>query len=127
MSLLKTAVRRTSVTLLSLGLLGAPVALGGFVDPPDTLSTQLTAMTGTGLKLTECQKRMQTLGTMLSNAGYVSRHSHLGADAMMTALWYHPQRHTTVLAFSGWRAADNAFSATEMDGQVRWNELLATP
>ena len=120
-------VRRLSVALLTLGLLGASGALGSQTDPPDTLGPQLTAMAGTGLKLTECEKRMQTLGTMLGQAGYVSRHAHLGADAVMTALWYHPQRHTTVVAFSGWQASDNAFSAAEMAGQLGWNELFPMP
>ncbi|CAM4136194.1 hypothetical protein [Deinococcus marmoris] len=119
--------RRLSVALLTLGLLGAPGALGRQAAPAETLGNQLTAMSATGLKLAECEQRMQALGTMLSQAGYVSRRSHLGADAVMTGVWYHPQRQTTVVAFSGWQAADNAFSAAEMDGQVRWNELLATP
>ena len=64
---------------------------------------------------------------MLDKAGYVSMRSHVGAHAIVTALWYHPQRHTFVVAFSGLRASDNAFSAAEMDGQVRWKELLDTP
>lgn len=127
MPTLHLLARRLSVTLLTLGLLGAPGALGSQAAPAETLGTQLTAMAGTGLKLAECETRMQTLGTMLSQAGYVSRRAHLGADATMTALWYHPQRQTTVVAFSGWQAADNAFSVAEMAGDVRWNELLATP
>ncbi len=122
-----TPARRLSAALLTLGLLGAPGALGNQASSRDDLGHQLTAMAGTGLTLAECEQRMQTLGTMLNRAGYVSRRAHLGADAVMTALWYHPQHHTSVVAFSGWRASDNAFSATEMDGQVRWNELLATP
>lgn len=127
MPTLHNLARRTSVTMLILGLLGAPGALGGQAGSPDALGNQLTAMAGTGLKLAECQKRMQTLATMLGKAGYVSKRSHLGADAIMTALWYHPQNHTTVLAFSGRQASDNAFSATEMDGQMRWNDLLPMP
>ncbi|GGL88492.1 hypothetical protein GCM10010840_28120 [Deinococcus aerolatus] len=123
MSPLKTAVRRLSVAVLTLGLLG----VSGEAAPAETLGTQLTAMSATGLKLSECQTRMQTLGTMLSKAGYVSRRAHLGADAVMTALWYHPQRHTTVVAFSGWQASDNAFSAAEIAGQVGWNEFLPLP
>ncbi len=127
MAPLKTAVRRLSAALLTLGLLGAPGALGNQAESTDELGPQLTAMAATGLMHSECEQRMQTVGTMLSRAGYVSRRSHLGADAVMTALWYHPQRHTSVVAFSGWRASDNAFSAAEMDGQVRWNELIGTP
>ena len=122
-----TPARRLSAALLTLGLLGAPGALGNQAAPADALGPQLTAMSGTGLTLAECEQRMQTLGTMLNQAGYVSRRAHLGADAVMTALWYHPQHHTSVVAFSGWQASDNAFSATEMAGQVRWNELLPTP
>jgi len=45
----------------------------------------------------------------------------------MTGLWYHPQRHTTVVALSGWQASDNAFSAAERDGQMRWDEFLTMP
>lgn len=129
MSTLKTAVRPSSSALVLLVLLAFPatLAIRQTPGPPDTLGTQLTAMAGTGLKLAECEQRLQTLGTMLSQAGYVSRRAHLGTDATMTALWVHPQRHTSVVAFSGWQASDNAFSAAEMAGEVRWNELLATP
>lgn len=120
-------VRRLSAALLILGLLGAPGALGRQAAPAETLGTQLTAMAGTGLKLAECEQRLQTLETMLSQAGYVSRRAHLGTDATMTALWVHPQRHTSVVAFSGWQASDNAFSAAEMAGEVRWIEFLPLP
>ncbi|MBB6018175.1 hypothetical protein ACFP9V_26070 [Deinococcus radiopugnans] len=119
--------RRLAVALLTLGLLGAPGALGRLAVPAEEIGNRLTEMSGTGLKFADCEQRLQTLETMLGRAGYVSRRSHLGADAVMTALWYHPQRHTSVVAFSGWQAADNAFSAKELDGEVRWNELLATP
>jgi hypothetical protein len=51
-----------------LALLAFPGALAmrQTPGPPDTLSTQLKAMSGTGLKFTECEQRRQTLGTMLS-------------------------------------------------------------
>ncbi|CAM4357921.1 hypothetical protein [Deinococcus marmoris] len=129
MSTLKTAVRPTSSALVLLVLLAFPgtLAIRQTPGPPDTLATQVSAMSATGLKLAECEQRMQTLGTMLSRAGYVSRRAHVGADTVMTSLWYHPQHHTSVVAFSGLRASDNAFSAAEMAGEVRWNELLATP
>ncbi len=123
--------RPLSVALLALGLLTAPStrAVVQTPGPPDSMSAQITAMSSTGLKFAECETRMKALVTMLGKAGYVSRRSHLGADAVMTGLWYHPQHHTSVVAFSGLRAPDNtlSFSAAEMDGQVRWNELLATP
>ena len=131
MSTLKTAVRPTSSALLLLALLAFPrtLAMRQSSGPPDTLGSQVSAMSATGLKLAECEQRMQDLRTMLSRAGYVSRRSHVGADAVMTALWYHPQHHTSVVAFSGFRASDNtmSFSAAEMAGEVRWSELLATP
>ena len=127
MSTFRTLARRASVALLTLSLLGAPVALGRPFDPPeDTLSVQMMALSGTGLMLAGCQERMQTLGTMLSNAGYGPMSSHV-IGGTMVGRWYHPLRHNTVLAFAGWQASGNAFSATETPSPVRWNELLSTP
>jgi hypothetical protein len=96
-------------------------------DRPDSLETQLSAMAGSGLMLAGCQERLRMLGSMLKEAGFSPMRSHLGTDATMTARWYHPERHTTVLAFAGWQPSDNVFSATEMSGLMRWNELLGTP
>lgn len=129
MSLLKTAVRRTPSALLLLAVLTAPGTLAAMQTsvPPGSMGAQITAMSGTGLGLSECETRMKALGTMLGKAGYVSRHSRLGADAVMTALWYHPQNKMTVVAFSGWQASGNEFSAAEMTGEVRWNDLLPVP
>ena len=127
MSTFHSLARRTLVALLTLSLLGAPVALGRPFDPPeDALSVQMMALSGTGLMLAGCQERMQTLGTMLRNAGYNPMSSHVIGGSMV-ARWYHPLRHTTVLAFAGWQASGNAFSVTDTPGLVRWNELLSTP
>jgi hypothetical protein len=129
MSTFHMLARRALVTLLTLSLLGAPVALGkGFIDPPvDALSVQMMALSGTDLMLAGCQDRLQTLDTMLSTAGYGPMSSHVIGGTTLVARWYHPLRHDTVLAFAGWEASGNAFSATETPGLVRWNELLSTP
>ena len=128
MSTFHTLARRALVALLTLSLLGAPVAHGRPYDPPEgVLSVQMMSLSGTGLMLAGCQERMQTLGTMLSNAGYGPMSSHVVDSTTMVARWYHPLRHNTILAFAGWQASGNAFSATEVPGSVRWNELLGTP
>lgn len=131
MPALHTLARRLSAALLALALLTAPgtLAIVQTPGPPDAMSAQITAMSGTRLKFAECETRMKALATMLGKAGYVSRRSHLGADAVMTGLWYHPQHHMSVVAFSEMRASDDtlSFSAAEIAGQVGWNELLATP
>ena len=128
MSVLKTAVRLTSSALTLLAFPGT-LATRQTPGPPDTLGTQVSAMSATGLNLAECEQRMQDLRTMLSRAGYVSKRSHVGADTVITSLWYHPQHQTSVVAFSGFRASDNtlSFSAAEMAGEVLWNDLLPTP
>lgn len=126
MSAFHPLVRHTSVALLTV-MLGAPGALGGIVDAPDVFGNQLTAMSGTGLMLTECQERMARLGAMLGNAGFNPMHSYLGNDAVMIARWYHPEQHATVLAIAGWQASGNAFSAIRMPGLVRWNEFIVVP
>lgn len=125
MSTFRTHARRA---LVALSLLGAPMVLGRPYDPPeDALSIQMMTLTGTGLTLAECQERLQTLGTMLSTAGYGPMSSHVIGGTTMVARWYHPLRHNTILAFAGWQGSGNAFSATETPGSVRWNELLSTP
>ncbi len=67
-----TFARRTSFALLTVALLGAPGALGGFVEPPDTLSVQVKAMSATGLTFTECQERVQQMTGILGQTGYHS-------------------------------------------------------
>ena len=128
MSTFRTSARRALAALLTLNLLGAPVALGRRFNPPeDTLSVQLMALSGAGLLLAGCQERMQSLGTMLGDAGYNPMSSHVIGGTTMVARWYHPLRHNTVLASAGWQVSGNAFSATETPGLVRWIELLSTP
>ncbi len=128
MSTFHTLARRALIALLTLSLLGAPMVLGRPFDPPeDALSVQMMALSGTGLMLAGCQERMQTLGAMLSNAGYNPMSSHVIGGTTMVARWYHPLRHNTVLAFAGWQASGNTFSATETPGLVRWTDLLSTP
>ena len=128
MSTLYTLARSALVALLTLSMLGAPMVLGRPYDPPeDPLSGQMMALSGTGLMLAGCQERMQTLGTMLSTAGYGPMSSHMIGGTTMVARWYHPLRHATILAFAGWQVSGNAFSVTETLGPVRWNELLSTP
>ena len=128
MSTFYTFARRALAALLTLSLLGAPMVLGRPYDPPeDALSVQMMTLSGTDLMLAGCQERMQKLGTMLSTAGYGPMSSHVIGGSTMVARWYHPLRHTTVLAFAGWQASGNAFSATETPGSVRWNELLSMP
>ena len=125
MSTFRTHARRA---LVALSLLGAPMVLGRPYDAPeDPLSIQMMTLSGTGLTLAECQERLQTLGTMLSTAGYSPMSSHVIGGTTMIARWYHPLRHNTILAFAGWQGSGNAFSATETPGSVRWNELLSTP
>lgn len=118
-----TLARRTSLALLTVILMGASNSVARPADPPDSLATELTALSGTGLMRAECHNRMQRLVSMLGKAGYGSMRSHLGEDGSMIARWYNPQSHTTVLAFAGVQATDNAFLTTEMTGLVRWNEL----
>lgn len=123
MSRLKTAVRRTSAALLTLGLLGAPGVLARFVDPPDALSAQLTAMSATGLTRTQCQERVQQMTGILGQAGYHSMRPYARGDTMISS-WHGQQRDTTFLAFSGMQASDNVFSVVEVPGLVRSNEFF---
>jgi hypothetical protein len=120
-------IRRSTLSLFSVALLGMPVSLAMPLDRPETLGNQLSAMASTGLMLAGCQERMQTLNSMLVTAGFSSMRSHLGNDFTMIARWYNPERHTTVLAFAGWQPMGNVFSAIEMASLVRWNEVLGTP
>lgn len=119
--------RRSKLSLFTVALMGVSGSLAMPFDRPDSLETELSAMSGTGLTLSGCQERMQTLGSMLSRAGFNPMRFHMGNDATMTARWYHPERHMTVLAFAGWQPSDNTFSATEVVGLMRWNELIADP
>jgi hypothetical protein len=74
MSTFHTHARRALIALLTLSLLGAPMVLGKPYDPSeDALGVQVMALSGTGLMLAGCQERLQTLGTMLSTAGYGPR------------------------------------------------------
>ena len=123
MPTLHTLARRTSLALLTVIVLGGSGSFAMPADTPDSLGTQLTAMSGTGLTLAECHERMQRLESMLGKAGYGPMRSHLGQAGSMIARWYRPQGHTTVLAFASVQATDNAFSVTEIAGLVRWNEL----
>ena len=123
MSVLKTAVRRTSSALLTLALLGTPVALSGFVDSPDTLSAQVTAMSGTGLSSAECQRRVQQMTSVLSQAGYRSMRPYARGDTMISS-WHSHQRDTTFLAFSGVQASDNTFSVVEVPGLAHSNDFF---
>jgi hypothetical protein len=127
MSNAMTAVRHLSALLLTTALLGQPGALAREADPPVALSAQVTAMAGTDLMFGECQERLQTLDSLLTQAGYGAMRSQLEEGGTLVARWYHPQRHTTVIVSSGWQASGNAFTATEFAGVVRWIELLGTP
>ncbi|MFC4455116.1 hypothetical protein [Deinococcus sonorensis] len=119
--------RRSTLALFTVALLGVSGSLAMPADPPDSMGSQLSAMAGTGLMLAGCQERMRMLNSMLREAGFNPMRTHLGADGTMTARWYHPERHTTVLAFAGWQATNNFFSATEVPGLMRWNEFIANP
>ncbi|CAM4357948.1 hypothetical protein [Deinococcus marmoris] len=121
MPTLHTFVRRTSAVLLTLALLGVPSALA---RQADTLGTQLSAMSGTGLMGSESQQRMGALDLVLRKAGYRLVRSQL-VDGTMIARWSHPERRTSVLVFAGWQESGNAFSATELTGLMRWNAPLA--
>ncbi|MFC4424903.1 hypothetical protein [Deinococcus navajonensis] len=118
---------RSCFALSTVALLGASGALSRQADPPNALHTQLKAMSGTGLMLAGCQERLQTLDGMLRKAGYSPMRSWLVDGSTMIARWYHPERHTTVLAFAGWQATGNAFSTDEFAGMMRWNELTTSP
>jgi hypothetical protein len=120
-------VRRSLSVLLTVALLGAPGSLARQADPPATLGAQLTAMSGTGLMLAGCEERMQTLSSMLSEAGYGPMRSRLVDGTTMIARWYHPGHHTTVMAFAGWHDSGNVFSAGEFAGLMRWNEFATAP
>ena len=118
---------RSSFALLVAALLGAPDSLARQAAAPDSMQSQVSAMSGTELMLAGCQERMQMLGTMLGKAGYGPMRSRLVDGTTMIARWYHPEHHTTVVAFAGWRPSDNAFSVAEVAGVLRWNELAGTP
>lgn len=128
MSPLKTAVRRTSSALLMLALLASSgtLAIVQTAGPPDSPSTTVTAMSGTGLTFAECQKRAQEMNRVLVQAGYSSMRQYARGDTMV-ARWYHSQRDTTTLAFCGSQPSNNAFSVVEVPGLVRWNELIPVP
>ena len=81
-----TLARHVSVALLTLGLLGAPSTLAAVQTPgpPDFVSAQIMAMSGTGLKLADCEQRMQTLeagGQAIQNCGRESAGFRIGCDA----------------------------------------------
>lgn len=124
---LRTLCRRSSFALLTVALLGASSSLARQADAPNSLNTQLKAMSGTELMLAGCQERLQTLDGMLSKAGYSPMRSRLVDGTTMIARWYHPGRRTTVVAFAGWQDSGNAFSAGEFASLMRWNELVTTP
>ena len=127
MPTLRTVIGRSSSVLLTLALLGVSGSLARQADASDSIRTQLSAMSGSGLRLAGCQERMQTLGIMLAKAGYGPMRSRLLDGTTMIARWYHPEHHTTVVAFAGWQDSDNAFSVAEVAGVLRWNELIAMP
>ncbi|PNY80909.1 hypothetical protein [Deinococcus koreensis] len=127
MPTLRTVTGRTSFALLTVALLGGSGSFARQADAPDSMGTQLSALSGSGLMLASCQERMQRLGTMLGKAGYGPMRSRLFDGTTMIARWYHPEHHTTVLAVAGWQDSGNAFSAGEFAGLVRWNELAGTP
>ena len=122
MSVLKTAVRRTSSALLTLALLASPSTLARQAGP-DTLSAQVTAMSGTGLSSAECQRRVQQMTSVLSQAGYRSMHPYARGDTMISS-WHSHQRDTTFLAFSGVQASDNTFSVVEVPGLAHSNDFF---
>lgn len=124
---LRTVTGRTSFALLTVALLGASGSLARQANAPNAMSTQLSAMAGTGLMLAGCQERLQLLGRLLSTAGYGPMRARLVDGTTMITRWYHPEHHTTVVAFAGWQLSGNAFSVGEFTGLTRWNELLATP
>ena len=127
MHTLRPSIRQNSFVLLTVTLLGLPSSLAMPFNSPDSLGTQLNAMFGTGLIIAGCQERMQTLGSMLGEAGYGPMRSRLVDGTTMIARWYHLGRHTTVMAFAGWQDSGNAFSAGEFAGLMRWNEFVTAP
>lgn len=92
-----------------------------------TLGGQLAALSGTGLTMAECRQRMQTLSTLLQEAGYRNVRTLTLPDGTLMARWYHTDRQTTALAFMGQNSTGNAFSVSEHAGIMRWNELIAGP
>lgn len=118
---------RSSLALLVAALLGVPGSLARQADAPDSMRTQLSALSGSGLRLAGCQERMQMVGSLLAKAGYGPMRSHLLGGTTRVARWYHPGRRTTVVAVAGWQPEGNAFSVGEVAGPVRWNELAGTP
>ncbi|UQN08299.1 hypothetical protein [Deinococcus sp. QL22] len=70
---------------------------------------------------------MKTLDSLLKEAGYSSMRTQVVDGTTKVARWYHPEHHTTIVAFAGWQASDNTFTAGEFPGLMRWNELIATP
>lgn len=124
---LHSFILRSTLSLFTLALLEVSSSLAMPFNSPDALDTQLSPMSGTGLVLAGCQERMQTLGSMLGEAGYGPMRSRLVDGTTMIARWYHPGHHTTVMAFAGWQDSGNAFSAAEFVGLMRWNEFVAAP
>ncbi|GAA5532007.1 hypothetical protein [Deinococcus aluminii] len=96
-------------------------------SPAARLSQQLATYRGSGLTLAQCNQRMRDMNTLLTGAGYRNQGSRLLQDGTHMSKWYHPDRDTTVMAFSGTNASGNAMQVGELAGHVRWNELIAMP
>lgn len=118
----------THATRSSRLLVLATLLLGSVLARQDaSLSAQMAGMVGTGLTITECRDRMQKLGTLLEGAGYGGARTHTLSDGTLAARWYNRTTNRTALAFSGQNAVGNAFTVSEQDGLIRWNEFIALP
>lgn len=135
MSTLKRWTRRSQLLVIGAALLSGAGQTTGLANglptlqarQTDTLGSQMAGLSGTGLSLAECRQRMQALGTLLEGAGYRTVRTRPLEDGTLIARWYHTGRQMTALAFSGQNGTDNAFSAREYAGLLRWNELIASP
>lgn len=92
-----------------------------------SLSTQMAAMTGTGLTIAQCREQLQQLGTLLEGGGYGMVRTQTLQDGTLASRWYHQATKKTVLVFSGQNTVGNAFTVGEHDGLIRMNELIGLP
>ena len=92
-----------------------------------TLGTQVQAMSARGLTLAQGQERLEALNTLLKGAGYGPMRRSRLEDGTLLARWSHAHARSTVLMTMEQQETGDTFTVSEVAGQVRWNELIATP